>query len=59
MEQLEQRVIERTIELTAAKEEAERANKAKTDFFNFLSHELRTPLNAILGMSEALRAQSV
>ncbi len=54
---LEQRVIERTIDLKAAKEEAEFANKAKTDFFNYMSHELRTPLNSILGMSEALESQ--
>jgi predicted ATPase/signal transduction histidine kinase/tRNA A-37 threonylcarbamoyl transferase component Bud32 len=57
VELLEHRVIERTRDLHAAKEEAERANKAKTDFFNYMNHELRTPLNSILGMSAALQSQ--
>ena len=52
---LEQRVRERTIELTHAKEAAESSDRAKSSFIAHMSHELRTPLNGILGFTQILQ----
>ena len=50
--ELERVVEERTRELTAAKEVAETASKAKGEFLANMSHEIRTPMNGIIGMTE-------
>ncbi|MEJ5199011.1 MAG: response regulator, partial [Anaerolineae bacterium] len=51
---LEVQVAERTAELEAAKDEAERLSHVKSDFLATMSHEIRTPMTAIIGMAEML-----
>jgi signal transduction histidine kinase len=57
--ELERRVDERTQALRAATAEADRANRAKSEFLSRMSHELRTPLNAVLGFAQLLEMDAL
>ena len=45
-------------ELVLAKNQAEKADRAKSDFLASMSHEIRTPINAVLGMNELIIRES-